>query len=111
MDLELAKEPAHQALTLSLVRLPGTTRRFLKAQVVGFLTAGLIEDDTFEPERFVIRVADRSGRSWGDIEAGENPQTATETLALFEERSRTMTMREFLTVYHLRDKTSQPPSS
>ncbi len=110
MDGEAAKELATTALELSVVRLPGTLRRFLKGQVVGFLTAGLVEEDSYHPERFVVRVVDkRTGRVWGDIEAGDEPGTAQATLSLFEDRARSMSMRQFLTEYHLRDKTSQPP--
>lgn len=109
MDIHTAKEPADQALEMSVVRLPGTLRRFLKGQLIGFLTAGLVEEDSHQPERFVVRVVDRrTGRVWGDIDAGDDPQTAQATLERFEGRGRSMTVREFLTEYHLRDKTPPP---
>ena len=79
---------------------PRHTVRLLRGNVVGTLTAGLIEDDTFAPERFEIvicAVADGSVR--GRIAAGSDAVEAQGLLELLQDRARHMTVEAFIDDY------------
>ncbi len=85
---------------LALHRRRGTLLRWIRGNVVGLLTAGFIEDDTFEPQRFevVVRVAGDE-RVRGRIAAGFNPQEAQALLDLLKERPRHTSLQHFMSSY------------
>ena len=68
--------------------------------MVGLVTAGVIEEDTFEPQRFevVVRVAGDE-RVRGRVAAGSNPQEAQALLDLLTERAHHMSLQQFMTRY------------
>lgn len=89
-----------EGFDLVLVKQRGTWRRFILGNIVGTLTAGLIEDDTFEPERFAIEIRKRAtGQVLSVVAAGSNPQEAVELLDRLRRLQQELPAHSFLDRY------------
>lgn len=93
-------ERASNELTLALRRRRGTFLRWLRGNVVGMVTFGLVEDDTWEPQRFEVVITDRhSGTVVSRVPAGSSPQEAQGLLDILSQRALDMSRGEFLRDY------------
>lgn len=85
---------------LELRRRRGTAFRFLRGAVVGLLTAGLVEKDLQEPQRFQVVIRNRpGGRVLGRLNAGDNPWDAEAFYDAVCTRAQEQTRDQFLRQY------------